>query len=104
MKQSKAASLLGLAMKAGKVASGEFSTEKALKSGMAYLVLLSGDASENTKKKFRNMAQWRNVPVEEFLNKSDLGRMIGRGERSVLAIVDEGFASGILKKIREERD
>ena len=30
--------MLGLAMKAGKVSSGEFATEQAVKSGSAYLV------------------------------------------------------------------
>ena len=31
--------MLGLAMKAGKVSSGEFATEQAVKSGSAYLVI-----------------------------------------------------------------
>ena len=33
--------MLGLAMKAGKVSSGEFATEQAVKSGSAYLVILA---------------------------------------------------------------
>lgn len=41
------------AAKAGKVQSGEFSTEKSVKSGRAYLVIVSEEASENTKKKFQ---------------------------------------------------
>ena len=47
--------LLGLAQKAGKIASGEFSTEKAIKGGQAKMVVISADASGNTKKKFHNM-------------------------------------------------
>ena len=47
-------SYLGLATRAGKVQSGEFSTEKSVKSGKAALVLVAGDASDNTKKKFTN--------------------------------------------------
>ena len=53
---NKVLSLLGLATKAGKIASGEFSTEKSVKSGKGFLVLVAADASENTKKKFRNMS------------------------------------------------
>ena len=53
--KSRVFGLLGLAAKAGKVQSGEFSTEKSVKSGRAYLVIVSEEASENTKKKFRNM-------------------------------------------------
>ena len=52
---SKVLSMLGLAAKAGKVASGEFSTEKEVKSGNACLVIVAEDASDNTKKMFRNM-------------------------------------------------
>ena len=39
MNSKKAASLIGLSMKAGKIASGEFATEKAVKQGTAYLVV-----------------------------------------------------------------
>lgn len=53
MSQSKALSMISLATKAGKVASGEFCTEKEVKSGRAYLVIVAGDASDNTKKKFQ---------------------------------------------------
>ena len=55
-KPDRVLSMLGIAARAGKVASGEFSTEKAVKAGKAYLVLTAEDASENTKKKFRDMA------------------------------------------------
>ena len=54
----KVLSLVGLATRAGKTVSGEFSTEKSVKSGKGYLVLVAGDASENTRKKFRN---WENT-------------------------------------------
>ena len=47
---NKVLSLLGLATKAGKIASGEFSTEKSVKSGKGFLVLVAADASENTRK------------------------------------------------------
>ena len=56
--QSKGLSMLGLAMKAGKVSSGEFATEQAVKSGSAYLVILAETASANTQKKFRNMCAY----------------------------------------------
>ena len=50
MKQDKALAMIGLAQKAGKIVSGEFATEKAVKTGKAALVIVAGDASENTKK------------------------------------------------------
>ena len=60
---NKVLSLLGLATKAGKVASGEFSTEKSVKSGRGFLVLVADDASQNTKKKFQNMCDFYEVPI-----------------------------------------
>ena len=50
--RKKVLNLLGLATRAGKTASGEFMTEKAIKSGKAYLVIVSEEASDNTKKMF----------------------------------------------------
>ena len=47
--EKKILSLFGLATKAGKVASGEFQTETAVKSGTAFLVVIAKDASDNTK-------------------------------------------------------
>lgn len=53
MKPDKALSMLGLAARAGRIVSGEFTVEKEVKSGRAYLVLIAEDASENTRKNFR---------------------------------------------------
>ena len=58
MNRNKVLGLLGLAEKAGKVRSGEFSTEKAVKSGKAGLVIVSEESSDNTKKMFRNMCTY----------------------------------------------
>ena len=63
MSQNKALSMIGLATKAGKVASGEFCTEKEVKSGRACLVIVADDASDNTKKKFQNMCDFYQVPI-----------------------------------------
>ena len=48
-------SLIGLATRARKVVSGEFSTEKSVKSGRSRMVIVSEEASDNTKKMFTNM-------------------------------------------------
>ncbi len=91
--------MLGMAMKAGKVASGEFSTEKSVKGGKAALVIVSEDASYNTKKKFFNMCEFYKMPRLVFGNKEELGNAIGKGIRSSLAITDESFAKAILEKV-----
>ena len=58
LKQDRVLSLIGLATKAGKCASGEFMTENETKSGKAALVIVAEDASDNTKKKFRDMCKF----------------------------------------------
>ena len=66
MAQNKTLSLLGLAQKAGRIASGEFSTEKAVKEGRAFLVIVSEEASANTSKKFVNMCTYYRVPCWKY--------------------------------------
>ena len=50
--RQKVLNMIGLATKAGKTVSGEFSTEKAVKTGKAWLVIVSEEASDNTRKMF----------------------------------------------------
>lgn len=99
MINNKTLSLVGLATKAGKTASGEFSTEKAVKTGKAYLVLVAEDASENTKKKFRNMCTFYEVPLYFLSDKEGLGRAMGKEFRASLAVMDESFAKAMQKEL-----
>lgn len=98
----KAASMIGLAMKAGKVASGEFAAERAVKQGKAYLVITAEDASGNTQKKFQNMCTYYQVPYQQFLSKEELGMTIGKEYRACLAVLDPHLADAILKQLMEE--
>ena len=99
LKSSKALSLVSLATKAGKTASGEFCTEKEVKTGMAELVIVAEDASANTKKKFKNMCDFYEVPIYFYGDKDTLGHAMGKEFRASLAILDEGFAKGIRKQL-----
>ena len=99
MKLSKELSLISLAMKPGKIASGEFCTEKEIKSGKAYLVIVADDASDNTKKKFQNMCEFYEVPIYFYGDKDTLGHAMGKEFRASLAVTDPGFAKGIMKHL-----
>ena len=99
LKLSKALSLVSLAMKAGKIASGEFCTEKEVKTGMAALVIVADDASDNTKKKFQNMCEFYEVPIYFYGDKDTLGHAMGKEFRASLAVTDPGFAKGITKHL-----
>ena len=98
---NKVLSLLGLATKAGKVASGEFSTEKSVKTGKGFLVLVADDASQNTRKKFQNMFDFYEVPIYFIANKEELGRFCGKEFRASLAVQDENFAKAMLKELQK---
>ena len=49
MDNKRALSMIGLAQKAGKVASGEFSTEKAVKEHKAYMVIVADEEEKKAK-------------------------------------------------------
>lgn len=88
---------LSLAKKAGKLAAGEFLTEKAIYEKKAYLVVVAEDASDNTKKKFSDRCSFHKTPLIFYKTKEELGAATGRAIRASMAITDEGFAQAILK-------
>ena len=97
--RDKILSMIGMASKAGKTVSGEFSTEKAVKSGRAFLIVVSEEASANTRKKFTDMCSFYEVPMAIFGTKEELGRWTGKTYRASICILDEGFARALTKKI-----
>ena len=101
LKNNRVLSLIGLATKAGKTVSGEFSTEKSVKTGKGFLALVADDASENTKKKFRNMCTYYEVPLYFLSDKESLGRAMGKEFRASLAVQDENFAKAIMKALEK---
>ena len=99
--RDKILSLLGLAARGRNLVSGEFSTEKAVKEGKAKLVIVAGDASDNTKKMFTNSCKFYHIPVYFYSDKESLGRAIGREMRASVAVTDHGIATGIMKQLEE---
>ena len=95
-------SLFGLAARAGRVASGEFQTETAVKDGTAKLVIVAEDASDNTKKLFHDKCSFYKVPIIAMGTKEELGHAIGKEFRASLAILDTGFAEAVMKKVNQE--
>ncbi len=97
----KVLSLLGLARKAGRLVSGEFMTEKALTDGKSFLVIVAKNASDNTKKHFNDMCNYRKVPIYEYSTKENIGKILGCAVRASVAVTDEGFAKSIIEKLKE---
>lgn len=96
MDKKKLFSLIGLATRARKTVSGEFSTERSVKSGKSRMVIVSEEASENTKKKFANMCAYYKVPIYLFGTKDELGHAMGQEFRASLSVEDAGFAKSMV--------
>lgn len=99
MKPDKVLAMLSIAAKSGSIVSGEFSTEKAVKEGKAYLVIVAADASQNTQKMFSDMTRFYGVPMYRYGEKETLGHFIGKEFRASLAVTNEGLARSIEKKL-----
>ena len=96
MKRNKVLSLAGMAAKAGKIASGGFPVEKAVKTGKGHLVIVAEDASANTRKRFKDMCSYYQVPILFMETREVLGKVIGKEFRASIAALDAGFAKAML--------
>ena len=94
--------MLGLASKAGKLFSGEDLVRNAIRYNKVKLLIISQDASENTKKRFMNAAEYYKVPMQVWGDKQQLGSSIGKSNRSVVGIGDENFTKNILTLLNAE--
>ncbi len=104
MKLNKIEGLLGLCAKSGKLASGEFAAETAVKDGSAKVVIVATDASANTKKLFFDKCRFYEVPCFEYGTKESLGHTIGKEMRASIAVLDEGFSKAIIEKLQGNCD
>lgn len=98
----KVLSLLGMAVRSRNLVSGEFMTEKAVKQQSAFLVIVSSEASENTKKTFSDMCSFYKVPIYFCGTMEELGHCIGKEFRASLAVTEEGFAKSIINRLECE--
>lgn len=98
--EEKIYSYLGLATRAGKIVSGDDSTLLELKRGNIKLVIIATDASNNTKKLFKDKSSYRNISYVYFSTKLQLGLSIGKAPRAVIGVKDEGFANKIIELLK----
>lgn len=100
MSEDRVIGLLGLSRKAGKTASGDFLVTEALQAHKAHVILLSADASENTRKRFHDKGAFYHVDVFDLpYTKAQLGHAMGQEDRSVACVLDEGLAGLIRSAI-----
>lgn len=94
-------SMLGLCRKAGKLLAGSFGVEKGVVKLKVCLVVISADASDNTKKKFINLCNSKNIPYLIVGNKEDIGKSIGKGDTAVIGITDVNLSNKLIIEAEE---
>ena len=100
MEEKKIEGLLGMAQRAGKTASGEFAIQKAIAAGKVKALIVAKDASGRFKETMMKEAAEKSIPVYTWLTKDELGRCLGKEYRAAAALLDEGFAGALGKKLQ----
>lgn len=96
---NKVLGMLGLAKRAGKVQTGEFLCDRAIKNGQSRLIIIASDISENSKKAICDACNYYSTEYIQFGTAEGLGKITGSGKRVVVSVNDENFKNAILSKI-----
>lgn len=89
--------LIGLCKRAGRVSSGEQAVLESIKTKKSCLVIISEDASENTKKKITDKCQSYKIKHIFLSDRWTLGKYIKKEYAVLISVNDRNFAEEILK-------
>ena len=90
-------SLLGLALRAGRLAVGEEPVGAACRAHKAYLLLLACDAADNTIRRAHQFTQ----AVKTITLPLPLGACLGRKSCAMVALTDVGLAASVAEKLAQ---
>ena len=93
--------MLGLSVKSGSVVFGEGAVKDSLKGKTSHMVVLSTDASSNTKKKFQNSCRFYSVSYFEYGDRYTLGSATCKTFAVVLSITNANLADNLIKILSE---
>lgn len=97
-------SAIGMANRAGELVTGTDGCLRAVRAGVVKLVVLSEEASENTRKKIINACRFRDITCLEYGKGGMLGKMTGKAHRIVIGVKDKNLSKLILSKMQHERE
>lgn len=100
--KDKILSLLGFAQKSGNLLSGENTCELFIRKNKIKLIIISEEASANSKNKFMNICDSKDIPFMVFGSKNELSSAIGKFNRAIIGIKDEKFSQRILDLYKSE--
>jgi hypothetical protein len=99
------ASLLGMARKSAKFVAGSNAVLDALnRKKMLAVIVLAGDISPRIGEKIRRKAAYQKIVTTELFDKVNLGRILGRAERSVVGLPDGKLADAFLDDLLRYQD
>lgn len=97
-------SLLGMARKSGQLLSGSNAIIEALRKTKSIdLVVIATDISEAIGQKIRTLAERSDIHCVQLCDKQQLGQMLGKEERSVIAVQAGSLASALLNELHRHR-
>ena len=96
-------SLLGLALRAGRLAVGEEPVGAACRGHKAYLLLLASDAADNTIRRASHFSQSakNTICLQLPLTKAELGSGLGRTACAMAALTDVGCAAAVAQRLAQ---
>ncbi len=95
--KNKILGLIGLAARARKISYGADSVKLQIDKKNVRLVIISEEASERTKKSFIDLSEKYNVKNIVFGKIEELSKAIGKSNKAVIGIQENGLASEIIK-------
>lgn len=102
--ERRALEMLGIARRAGHVATGAGSIRSACVRGAVELAVVARDASDNARSRVLPELGRRGVRIVECGTREGLGRAIGRGPTPVVAVTDRGLAEAFLRRLPSAPD
>lgn len=102
--ESRVASYLALANKAGKIVSGNEQVMDFLRKGKKGVLVLASDISPDIGEKLIQTARRSSMDCFMFSTKDALGALLGKGLRSALIVADRGFLEVLRNEMGKYRN
>ncbi len=90
---------LSLANKAGKVVSGSDAVMDYLHRGTVGLLFIASDCSDATRQRFASAAERQAVACCLLFDQHQLGSLLGKEQRGIVAVTDSGFVDSIRNEL-----
>lgn len=88
---------LGISKRANKVVLGEDFIIDSMRKNKLKFLFIASDIGDSTKKKILNKCEFFNIEYSQIFSREDLSNAVGKENRVMVGIVDEGIVKAIKK-------